>query len=203
MSDAQPAALTELRSSLDAAFTRFLEVYRRIGGHNYYGWNDYNDPRNYRGPTIWSEDDCVFRLALELEQEFPDQVHLELPVAQWSFADFDKAADKKERVDLVISDLRDFIEDDTSQQRFMERRHEIFVEGKYFPRGCSKTWRFDHIRKVADVLADAERLARHVERRHCQLAAVLVVDDDDLFEEERASYVWPEEVVMLIANPTE
>ncbi len=80
-----------INTRLDAAFSRLLEPYARLGGHNYYGWDDYDDPRNFKGPTFWSEDDCVFRLALELEKEFPYQVHLELPVARWSFADSHRA----------------------------------------------------------------------------------------------------------------
>src|SRR4051794_8361255 len=140
---------------LDAAFERLLQVYARHGGHNYYGWDDYADPRNFKGPTFWSEDDCVFRIALELESEVPLQVHLELPVSRWSFADFDKAVDKQERVDLAVSDLHDFAEDETSQVRFMTRQHELFLECKYIPYGCARTWRFDHVRKIPSIAADA------------------------------------------------
>jgi hypothetical protein len=192
-----------IRTSLEAAFGRFLEIYARYGGHHYYGWDDYSDPRNYKGPTLWTEGDCVFRMALELEREFPYQVHFELPVARWSFADFDAATDKRERIDLVVSNLLDFVEDETSQQRFMTHRHELFLEGKYFPAGCSKTWRFDHLLKVDAVVADATRLARHVERGHCLIAAVLVVDDENLFEEERDKHAWPEAVEVLVASPRE
>ena len=190
----------EVRSRLNAAFDRFLSVYAQVGGHRYHGWDDYSDPRNFRGPTFWSEHDCVFRLALELEREFPRQVHMELPVARWSFADFNKSVDKRQSVDLVVSDLTNFVEDDTSQARFMSHRHELFVEAKYFPAGCSKTWRFDHVRKVKSVYADAERLARHLERGHCLVAAVLVVDDDNLFEDHRTEHAWPDGVDMLVAS---
>jgi hypothetical protein len=194
---------SEIRAQLWKAFDRFLDVYAQHGGHCYHGWDDYGDPRNYRGPTFWSEDDCVYRLALELEHEFPHEVHLELPIARWSFADFDVAADKHQRVDLVVSRLLDFVEDETSQERFMRHRHALFVEGKYLPAGCSKTWRFDHERKIMDVLADAERLARHVQREHCQVAAVFVVDDDNLFEEMREAHAWPDSVDLLVASPKE
>jgi hypothetical protein len=190
-----------INTSLDAAFARLLDVYARLGGHNYYGWDDYDDPRNYKGPTFWSEDDCVYRLALELEKEFPHQVHLELPVVRWSFADYDSKVDAKQRVDLVVSDLLDFAEDETSQERFRTRQHELFLEGKYLPAGCSRRWRFDHIRKIDDIAADAARLARHLERGHCQVAAVLVVDDDNLFEDNRPE--WPDAVRLLVASPQE
>jgi hypothetical protein len=192
----------EINARLDAAFDRFMRVYACYGAHNYYGWNDYKDPRNFKGPTFWSEDDCVFRLALELEREFPHRIHLELPVARWSFADFDRTTDKQERVDLVVSDLHDFVEDDTSQQRFMTRQHELFVEGKFFPFGCARRWRFDHVRKIPSIVADANRLARHLARGHCLVAAVLVVDDEDLFEYDQPS-PWPESVRLLLASPRE
>jgi hypothetical protein len=191
-----------VRERLQTAFDRFVRVYAELGGHNYYGWDDYADPRNYKGPIFWSEDDCVFRLALELELEFPHQVHLEFPVVKWSFADFDPAADAKQRVDLVVSDLRDFVENETSQERFMARRHELFLEGKYLPAGCSRTWRFDHLRKIDNIVADATRLAQHVERDHCRVAAVLVVDDDNLFDDNRPPQ-WPESVELLLASPKE
>ena len=122
---------TEVSAKLDAAFMRFLTLYARLGGHNYYGWDDYPDPRNFKGPTFWSENDCTYQLGRELEVEFPLSVHFELPVSKWSFADFDKTVDKQERVDLVVSDLHDFVESETSQQRFQTHAHELFVEVKY------------------------------------------------------------------------
>ncbi len=190
-------------AKLEMAFERFLVIYARLGGHNYYGWNDYADPRNFKGPTFWSENDCTYRLGLELEREFPFAVHYELPVAKWSFADFDKAADKQQRVDLVVSDLHAFIEDETSQQRFRTHQHELFVEIKYLPAGCRKTYRFDHESKVPAALADATRLAHHLARKHCLVAAVLVVDDDGLFEELYEPATWPADVPLLLASPAE
>ena len=123
-------------------------------------------------------------------------------MARWSFADFDKTLEKQQRVDLVVSDFLDFVEDETSQKRFMTHRHELFIEGKYFPFGCTKTWLFDHLGKVPAILADAARLARHVERSHCLVAAVLVVDDEDLFEDHRPDD-WPNTVRLLLASPRE
>jgi hypothetical protein len=52
------------------------------------------------------------RLALELEREFPYEAHLQLPVARWGFADFNEADDQHERTNLVVSDLRNFVEDE-------------------------------------------------------------------------------------------
>ena len=72
-----PSNPAAIRTQLHGAYERLLDVYADRGGHNYYGWNDYDDPRNYMGPTFWSEQDGLYRLALELETVFPYQVHME------------------------------------------------------------------------------------------------------------------------------
>lgn len=195
--------VTEIRSRLDDAFASFLAVYARLGAHRFYGWDKAEDPRNYYGPLLWSEADCALRMAMALETVFPEQVHIEMPVASWTFGDWDKQLDRRQFVDVVVSDLREFVEDETSQARFTSHLHDIFIEAKYFPAGCSKTWRFDHLRKVPSVLADAERLAKHLSRSHCAVAAVLVVDDDGLFEQESAALDWPADVLRLVASPGE
>jgi hypothetical protein len=190
-------------TKVEAAFERLLAVYARNSGHNYYGWNEQADPRNYRGPTFWTEGDCVYRLALELEREFPHGVHFEVPVANWTFADFDKTIDRRQFIDLVVSDLHEFVEDETSQHRFRTHRHELFLEGKYFHAGCTRTWRGTERRRVPTVKADAERLARHIERGHCLVAAIFVADDDGLFEETVDMSDWPTSVKLLLASQAE
>lgn len=192
-----------VEARLEAAFDRFLAVYARLGGHKYYGWNKQADPRNYRGPTFWTEGDCVYRLALELEREFPHCVHLEVPVAAWTFAGFDKTLESRRFIDLVVSDLHEFVEDETSQGRFMAHRHELFLEAKYFHHGSSRTWRGTEKQRVSSVLADAERLAGHLERGRCLVAAVLVADDDGLFEQTADLSAWPASVKRLFASPAE
>lgn len=191
----------EVRARLNTSFGRFLSVYGRFGGHNYYGWDHQDDPRNFRGPTFWTEGDCAFRFGVELEAAFPLCVHYEFPIAAWSIGDFDKQIDKREYVDLVVTDLHDFVEDDTSQERFWAHEHALFVEVKYLSAGSSKTWRHDAESKVPSVYADAARLERHLERGHCLAAACLVVDDDGLFEELYDPGLWPPEVALLLANP--
>lgn len=192
-----------VEARLEAAFDRFLAVYARLGGHKYYGWDEQADPRNYRGPTFWTEGDCVYRLALELEREFPHCIHLEVPVAAWTFAGFDKTLESRRFIDLVVSDLHEFVEDEASQERFMAHRHELFLEAKYFHAGCSRTWRSTEVKRVPSVIADAERLAGHLERGRCLEAAVLVADDDGLFEQTVDLSTWPASVKLLLASPAE
>jgi hypothetical protein len=62
---------TSFEERLKRAEERFLSVYGAVGGHRWYGWDDYSDPRNYKGPVFWSEADCAYQFALTLEQEFP------------------------------------------------------------------------------------------------------------------------------------
>lgn len=192
-----------VEAKLEAAFDRFLDVYAEFGGHKYYGWSKQADPRNYRGPTFWTEGDCVFRLALELEREFPHRVHLEVPVAAWTFADFDKTLETRRFIDLVVSDLHEFVEDETSQERFRAHRHELFLEAKYFHHGWTGPWFGTEKQRVRSVVADALRLGRHVELGRCLLGAVLVVDDDDVFEQTVDLSTWPGSVKRLLASPAE
>lgn len=138
----------EITERLEEAFARFLSIYSERGAHHFHGWDHADDSRNYYGPMLWSEADCALRLAWELERQFPGMVHLEVPVASWTFADYDSKVDRRQFVDVVVSDLEDFVEDDTSQERFRAHRHMLFVEAKYLPAGCSKTWRHHHIRKI-------------------------------------------------------
>jgi hypothetical protein len=76
---AGPMTLEELHHGLTASFRAFMAEYAEFGGHRFHGFTDYGDPRNYQGPLIWSEGDCQFRFALELERFFPGMVHLSFP----------------------------------------------------------------------------------------------------------------------------
>jgi hypothetical protein len=123
----------DVHARLDAAWSAFLSEYAEFGGHRYHGWDHKEDPRNYYGPRYWSEADCAFRFGSHLERVFPGQVHFEMPIADWTFADYRPDVDKRQRVDVVVSDLEDFIENETSQDRFRTHQHSLFVEAKYFP----------------------------------------------------------------------
>lgn len=79
---AAPTSFTveRLEQGLDAGFQALLQRYETLGGNLFYGFYETGDPRNYKGPLIWSEGDCAFRFAYELEEEFPTLVHLEMPI---------------------------------------------------------------------------------------------------------------------------
>ena len=189
----------EIRTATRRAFDRFLNVYARHGQHLFHGSADYHDPRTYRGPTFWTEADCVYRLALELEKDFPAHVHLGFELSASTLYPFEKA-DRSE-VDLAVSDLSDFETDDSSHQRFGSRKHELFVEAKYLPKGH---WPRDVKRKIEiDIPMNvASQLAR-LRAGRCQVAACFIVDDDDhvfnALSEGRLSI--PAEILLLHASP--
>jgi hypothetical protein len=170
----------DLERGLSIAFDAFLRRYGEGGGHLFYGFYETGDPSNYRGPMIWSEGDCAFRFALELESQFERHVHLEMPIGRTYFADFDKERDTTQFIDVVVSDLSNF---DHAAEVFAERSHDIFVEAKYIPRRRSRRFLRDSHRTIHAVLADAKRLQVHLDRQtRCSAAAVLVIDDDDYLE---------------------
>ena len=201
---APPANDAEVRSRLHAAFDRLLVEYAELGGHRFHGWTTAGEPRNYHGPLIWSEADCVFRLALELEKEFPRQVHCELKVNRSTRLDFPEGDEKPQQVDVAVSGLTDFAADDTAYNRFRTHRHLLFVEAKWFLKGwAGNQWEFDARDHLARVQGDLEKLQRHLRLGRCTAAAMLIVDDEDYFEQHGAQLLWPEGIERLVCGPTE
>jgi hypothetical protein len=58
-----PHTIESVTAALTRAFERFLYLYAEFGQHRFHESADWKDPRTYRGPMLWTEDDCVFRLA--------------------------------------------------------------------------------------------------------------------------------------------
>jgi hypothetical protein len=184
------------------AFERLVAAYAEWGGYRSHGWTDYHDPHNYFGPVIRSEVDCTLRFAIELEREWPRCVHAEFPVSKANFANFNKHAEGQQRIDLAVSDLSTFVEDDSSQERFRSMRHEAFVEVKWLLKGWrGNKFEMDARKRVAAVGADALKLARHLQLGRCAVAAAFVVDDEDYFITEGDQLDWPAGVWRLVLGP--
>lgn len=191
-------------ASLRNAHARLLEQYSGWGGHNFYGWIVQEDVRNFLGPAILSEADCVYRYALELEREFPGQVHFELSLDQATRADYDREKDRRQRVDLVVSDLKEFVEDGSSMDRFRKMRHTAFIEAKWLKKGWwNENWEGDAFKRADGIAADAERLQRNLELGRCAAAAALVFDDECFFEFHGGTREWPPDVELLLVSPSE
>lgn len=208
----QAPAAPAIRERLHAAFDRLLVEYSQWGGYRFHGWTDYPDSSNYFGPLIWSEDDGVLRFCLELEKEFPHQVHCEFSIDKATRQDWEQtrvpvAPSKKpggEVVDIVVSDFATFLDDDTAQAAFRGRTHEAFVEVKWLRKGWAGG-RFEHDahKRVKQVETDLQKLAWHLKLGRCLTAAMLVFDDENFFSQHGADVAWPHGVECLICGPAE
>lgn len=124
----------DLKRRVHLCFDRFLESYRGWGGFQHPGRTTEDDPIAYLGAAIWSEGDCVYRFALELEREFPGKVHLEFPIATHTRGDYDKS-DGSQRIDIVVTDMTSFAEDKETAKRFKALTHDVFIEVKWLYKG--------------------------------------------------------------------
>ncbi len=193
-----------VRDKVMNAFERLLVAYASWGGHRAHGWTRQEDAENYLGRVVWSEHDVVLRFALELEKEWPGATHLEFALGQSTLHDYDAAVERGQRVDIIVSDHSSFVEDSTSQDRFLHQCNQAFFEVKWFKKG----WRdgpfdMDARKRVQEVQADALKLDRHVEHGRCQVAAVVVFDDEGYFQEHGTEVEWPARVWRLVAGPSQ
>lgn len=154
--------------------------------------------RNDRLIRYWSERDCGLRFALELEREWPQEVH-EFAIGKASRADYDKTTEGFQRVDVAVSDLSAFIEDDGSFDRFRSHRHQAFFEVKWFVKGWGDNR--DARSRLADVLIDVAKLANHLRLGRCAVAGMLVVDDAGYFDGHGSTEDWPQSVWRLYVGP--
>jgi hypothetical protein len=82
-------------------------------------------------------------------------------------------------------------------------RYAAFIEVKWFLKGwLGGQYEFDGLGRVKDVDLDLAKLQRHLQLGRCDVAAMLIVDDEGLFEQ-RTSAVWPEDIVRLVVSPAE
>lgn len=192
---------------LHGAHRRFLAGYAEWGGYRFHGWTHQTDSANYLGPVIWSEADCVLRFALELEKEkdFSNQVHCEVKIDKSTRLDFPSDGENaRQRVDIGVSDLSEFDAGEGAYDVFRSLHHALFVEVKWFQKGWRDgQWQFDGLQHVKSVEDDLVKLDRHLRLGRCHVAAVLIVDDEGLFEEHGADMSWPAGVHRLIASPAE
>jgi hypothetical protein len=192
-------ATSDITEATRRAFDRFLELYATFGQHLFHGSADFRDPRTYRGPMFWTEADCVFRLGVELDREFPQCVHLGFELSASTLHPYE-GSDRGE-VDLAVSDLADFEANEISHQRFGSRQHELFVEAKYLPKGHFPR---DIKRKIErDIPVNIRSQQARLQAGRCQVAACLIVDDEDhVFRAiERGDLSVPSEVLLLHACP--
>jgi hypothetical protein len=202
--DSHPHTSESVTAALRRAFERFLQLYSQFGQHRFHGSADWKDARTYRGPMLWTEGDCVFRLALELEREYPGWVHMGFQFSKFSVYPWDpEQGDAKGEIDLVVSDMTSFEPDATSHHRFGSQRHELFLEAKHLPKGH---WKRDVTKKIeTDIPKNFAAQLVRLRTGRCLVAASLIVDEEDHVSEaiERGKLTPPPEVVLLLASPSE
>ena len=192
-----------IEDGLANAHADMLRWYAERGGHRFHGWIDHKEPRSYLGSGIWTEADCVFQFARQLEVQFPGCIHLEFKINKATRGpDFEGGP--RQSIDIVISDLDRFIEDEDSLARFQALRHDAFIEAKWLKKGLwGEKWEHMATKQTEAVLRDAERLQLHLDAGRCQVAAVLVVDDECYFHANRDRYDWPRGVSVILVGPAE
>lgn len=190
-----------VREGLRSAYHELLRGYVDWGGWRYYGWTHHGDHRNYYGPAIWSEADCVYRFTLALEEKFPGQVHCQLGVNKALTAGFIPEAGKQ-AIDIVVSDFSSFEEGEDSQDRFRLKRHEAFVEAKWLKKG-RWTKLPEHESRARGIKKDLLNLQRAVEQGRCLVAAMLVFDDECALDYHPDLVEWPDGVERLLMSPSE
>ena len=200
--------LAAVQDGVMDAYERLVEGYAKWGGYRWHGWTDFPDSHNYQGPVVWSEADASLRFAMELERQFPHAVHMELAIGKATRLDYDPDIERRQRVDLVVSDMSSFVEDETSQTRFQTLTHQAFIETKWLVKGWrGNRFEQDAIKRAASVWADTAKLTRHLQLGRCQVAAVLVIDDENYFSEHSPPDAPPavdaeaDEVWRLVVGP--
>jgi len=150
------------------AWNEFSEFYKQARReYNYEGYS-ISTKLSDLGPHFWSEQDIKFHLSRFLNKEFGDfWVHNELSVSSHTFKNFDSETEKRERIDIVVSDP------DSYQLNWREK-HNIFIEVKWISKGKI----FDDYAKLKKgSQEDCEKLQNQYFKERCREAVVCIIDD--------------------------
>jgi hypothetical protein len=196
----------EIRSRIQSAFAELQRLYGVEGGWRYPGYLDADEQHGYIGPFAWSEADVKRRFAAFLDERLPGAVHMEMPIRPGTRSDLDPlppgARAVTKYIDIVVSDLSgmpdDYLE---AGSVFRGRRHEAFIEAKWFPK-ASERWFWDGMKRFKEqVPGDVTRLAVHKARGRCSIAAMFIVDDDGRYVASIDELDLSPEVDLLILTP--
>jgi hypothetical protein len=179
-----------VRAGLERAFEKLRAEYEESGGWLYVGPRDRDEDWGWIGPYAWSEADFTYKFARLLEEEFPRAVHLEMPINERMRSDLDPLPEGVKRrlpqyIDIVVANLESLASldatADSAGAAFRARRHEAFIEAKWFPKASRHFEGIDRRRFLKSVPADIRRLHAHLKAGRCAVAAMLVVDDGGAF----------------------
>ncbi len=102
---------------------------------------------------------------------------MEFPIAKWTRWDF-KAPEVVQRVDVSVSDLAEVAAGADASDQFKKHPHEAFNEVKWCTKGWGPKSRELNSRRKSTP-EDLRKLANHIKRRRCVVAAMIVFDDED------------------------
>lgn len=191
----------DIFEGLRAAYLNLLRGYRNWGGFGYHGWTSRKDPDSYPGPAIWTRQDCVFRFGRALEREFPDRVHLGLKISKATTGSFDPQIDRRQSVDITVT-VPGLFTRELSARRFMNLRHDLFVEVEWLKKG--RWLNTDQlVKRCGRIQQNLINLQRSIDSGRCEFAAMLIVDDEGFLEFHGDLIRWPPDVIPLVVSPAE
>jgi hypothetical protein len=210
MSLPDPIDEARVRAALERAFAKLRIEYEQSGGWLYPGPKDAEEDWGWIGPYAWWEADFAHRYAMLLEEDFPGAVHLEMPINERMRADLDPLPEGVKRrnpqyIDIVVTDLASLDHLPATARgagaAFRSRRHEAFIEVKWFPKAAKRWDGPDFDRFIRSVPADIERLDAHLNAGRCAVAAMLVVDDRGRFLPRLSQHTLREGVLVFGLTP--
>lgn len=194
-----PERLHEER--IDLAFEALRRVHVHFGSWRYHGRPDATHPAGFSGPVFWEEGDVQFRLAVELEREFPLAVHFDGLLGRAVSANWDAELDGgNQKIDIVVVDLRDFIEGPDALARRQNVVNDLLCEVKYIHKD---NWASNVRNAISGTISDVDRLGRHLTMGRTRAARMLLVDDQLAFLRYRNTMPWLGDVVLEHVTPPE
>ncbi len=107
-----------------------------------------------------------------------------------------------QRVDVAVSDFADFVGGEDASSDFKSRRQDAFFEVKWCAKGWAPNSRELKSRRDS-IPANVSKLAHHIDLGRCQVAAMVVFDDEGWFERQELALDggWPASVWRLDVGP--
>lgn len=182
-----------IRAGISSAFRELEILFQERGGFHYPGdlelKADSNENYGWFGPWAWSEGDYQFHFAKLLEKQFGEHVHLEMPLTRTTRDDLaaQEAEDGTKKrggnlhVDIVVSDLDDLERlprmGYEAGRCFRSRTHDAFIEVKRLRKGLPNWVVKGRADVTSGITTDLEWLERHLQKKRCRVAAMLVANE--------------------------
>jgi len=126
---------------------------------------------------------------------------MEFPIGKATRVDYDPETEKRQFVDVAVSDLSMFAEDDTSQDRYVSHQHEAFFEVKWLKKGWrGQRFEQDAKKQIEAIPIDLAKLENHMDLGRCRVAGMVIFDDEGYFAEHGGDIEWPDSIWRLLVG---